>query len=118
LRGIDGAGQPVPLNLLADRVFHVRRDQADALGVEGFVEVLEHVGGRGVDVGDRLGRHHDPHRGHQSRRGEHTQHTTPASFGAGSAPRHHPKRVIQNTDRVRFQFLFWTFTWPMWRTPS
>jgi uncharacterized integral membrane protein len=22
--------------------------------------------------------------------------------------------IIQNTDRVRFQFLFWTFTWPLW----
>ena len=21
--------------------------------------------------------------------------------------------IIQNTDRVRFQFLFWTFTWPL-----
>ena len=21
---------------------------------------------------------------------------------------------IQNTDRVRFQFLFWIFTWPLW----
>jgi uncharacterized integral membrane protein len=22
--------------------------------------------------------------------------------------------IIQNNDRVRFQFLFWTFTWPLW----
>jgi uncharacterized integral membrane protein len=22
--------------------------------------------------------------------------------------------IIQNTDRVRFQFLVWTFTWPLW----
>jgi uncharacterized integral membrane protein len=22
--------------------------------------------------------------------------------------------IIQNTDGVRFQFLFWTFTWPLW----
>ena len=22
--------------------------------------------------------------------------------------------IIQNTDRVRFQFLFWSFTWPLW----
>ena len=22
--------------------------------------------------------------------------------------------IVQNTDRVRFQFLFWTFTWPLW----
>src|SRR5215211_4125184 len=22
--------------------------------------------------------------------------------------------IIQNTNRVRFQFLFWTFTWPLW----
>jgi hypothetical protein len=22
--------------------------------------------------------------------------------------------IIQNTDRIRFQFLFWTFTWPLW----
>jgi uncharacterized integral membrane protein len=22
--------------------------------------------------------------------------------------------IFQNTDRVRFQFLFWTFTWPLW----
>ena len=22
--------------------------------------------------------------------------------------------IIQNTDKVRFQFLFWTFTWPLW----
>ena len=22
--------------------------------------------------------------------------------------------IIQNTDRVRFQFLLWTFTWPLW----
>ena len=22
--------------------------------------------------------------------------------------------IIQNTERVRFQFLFWTFTWPLW----
>jgi uncharacterized integral membrane protein len=22
--------------------------------------------------------------------------------------------IIQNTDSVRFQFLFWTFTWPLW----
>jgi len=25
--------------------------------------------------------------------------------------------IIQDTDRVRFQFLFWTFTWPLrWYT--
>jgi hypothetical protein len=22
--------------------------------------------------------------------------------------------IIQNTDRVRFQFLFWSSTWPLW----
>jgi uncharacterized integral membrane protein len=22
--------------------------------------------------------------------------------------------IIQNTERVRFQFLVWTFTWPLW----
>jgi uncharacterized integral membrane protein len=22
--------------------------------------------------------------------------------------------IIQTTDRVRFQFLFWSFTWPLW----
>src|SRR5215208_7523288 len=22
--------------------------------------------------------------------------------------------IFQNTDRVRFQFLVWTFTWPLW----
>jgi uncharacterized integral membrane protein len=22
--------------------------------------------------------------------------------------------IFQNTNRVRFQFLFWTFTWPLW----
>jgi uncharacterized integral membrane protein len=22
--------------------------------------------------------------------------------------------MIQNTERVRLEFLFWTFTWPLW----
>jgi hypothetical protein len=43
----------------ADRVLHVREDQADASGVEGLIELLQHVGGGGVDVGDGLGRHHE-----------------------------------------------------------
>jgi uncharacterized integral membrane protein len=26
--------------------------------------------------------------------------------------------IAQNTERVRFQFLFWTSTWPLCGTPS
>jgi hypothetical protein len=57
---IDRSGEPVPIDLSADGVLHFGEDEADATPVERLVEVLEHVCGGGVHVGDGLVGHDDP----------------------------------------------------------
>ena len=55
--------QPVALELVHHGALHLGERELDALRGEVGVEALEHVGGRRVDVGHRLGRHDDaPHR--------------------------------------------------------
>ena len=57
---IEGADEFVALELRSDRVLEFGEHEGGAVGVEFLVEVGEHVGGGGVDVGDRLCGDEDP----------------------------------------------------------
>ena len=59
---IEGADEFVALELRSDRVLEFGEHEGGAVGVEFLVEVGEHVGGGGVDVGDRLCGDEDPAR--------------------------------------------------------
>ena len=52
VRGVDGSGQLIPLDLGPDRVFSSAKTRL-IQGVEVLVKVLHQVGGYGVDVGGR-----------------------------------------------------------------
>ena len=58
--GIERADQLVAFELRADRILELRKYQRDAVCIELRIEVLEHVSGGRVDVGNRLGRDDDP----------------------------------------------------------
>ena len=58
--GVNGAGEFVPLDLLADRVLQLREYQRDPPLVQPDVQRLKHVRGRRVDVRDRLRGDDDP----------------------------------------------------------
>jgi len=58
--GFELLEQPVALEPVLDWVFDIGAVQLDPGGVQVVLEALEHVGGPGVHVGDRLGRHHGP----------------------------------------------------------
>jgi hypothetical protein len=57
---VDRAGEPVTLDLAPHRVLELGEDQADALGVQRFVEFFQHIGCGGVHVGHRFRGDHDP----------------------------------------------------------
>src|SRR6266571_5171175 len=57
---IGGANEFVALELRSDRVLEFGEHEGGVVGVEFLVEVGEHVGGGGVDVGDRLCGDEDP----------------------------------------------------------
>ncbi len=57
---IEGADEFVALELRSDRVLEFGEHEGGATGVEFLVEGGEHVGGGGVDVGDRLCGDEDP----------------------------------------------------------
>ena len=59
---IEGANEFVALELRSDRVLEFGEHEGGAVGVEFLVEVGEHIGGSGVDVGDRLCGDEDPAR--------------------------------------------------------
>ena len=57
---IEGADQFVALELRSDRVLEFGEHEGGALSVEFLVEIGEHVGGGGVDVGHRFCGDEDP----------------------------------------------------------
>ena len=59
---VDGAGEPVAFDLGPYRALELGEDQADALGVQRLVQVLQDVGSGGVHVGHRLRGDQDPDR--------------------------------------------------------
>ena len=59
---IESADQVVALELRSDRILEFGEYEEGATGVEFLVEVCEHVGGSGVDVGHRLCSDQDPER--------------------------------------------------------
>ena len=58
--GIEGADEFVALELRSDRGLEFGEHEGGAVGVEFLVEVGEHVGGGGVDIGDRFCGDEDP----------------------------------------------------------
>jgi hypothetical protein len=58
--GVNRTGELVALDLFADRVLHFREDQRDIALVEPEVQLLQHVGGRCVDVCDGFSRDDEP----------------------------------------------------------
>src|SRR6187431_3184973 len=58
--GVDRARELVALDLLAYGVLHLSEHQRRTTVVEPDIQLLQHVGGRGVDVGDRLRCDDDP----------------------------------------------------------
>src|SRR5580693_887269 len=57
---VDGAREPVALDLPPYRILEFGEHQADALGVQCLVEFGQHIGGGGVHVGHWLRRDEDP----------------------------------------------------------
>src|SRR5450755_4431528 len=58
--GVQGPDQLVALEFRTNGILELGEHERGAVGVELFVEVSEHVGRGGVDVGDRLGGDEDP----------------------------------------------------------
>ena len=58
--GVDGSGELVALDFRPHRVLHFREHERHVALVQPLVQLLQHVRGRGVHVGDRLGGDDDP----------------------------------------------------------
>jgi hypothetical protein len=57
---IEGADELVALELLSDRVLEFGEHEGDAVGIQFLVEISEHVGSSGINVGHRLSGNDNP----------------------------------------------------------